>query len=79
MAILSSVVCALSTFYQDSLGVHDRDQIEVSIHRLMAKIPTIAAYAYKKSLGSRSIYPQNDLSYCENFLQMMFAVPSRTV
>lgn len=76
MAILSSVVSGLSTFYQDSLNPHDPRQVEVSIHRLLAKLPTIAAYSYKKSIGQPFIYPQNDLSYCENFLQMMFAVPS---
>ncbi len=76
MAILSSVVSALSTFYQDSLNPHDPRQVEVSTHRLLAKLPTIAAYSYKKSVGQPFIYPQNNLSYCENFLQMMFAVPS---
>lgn len=76
MAILSSVVGALSTFYQDSLDPHDDHQVEVSIHRLIAKLPTIAAYAHKKSIGQPFNYPQNDLNYCENFLQMMFAVPS---
>lgn len=76
MAILSSVVSALSTFYQDSLNPHDPQQVEVSTHRLLAKLPTIAAYSYKKSVGQPFIYPQNNLSYCENFLQMMFAVPS---
>ncbi len=76
VAILSSVVSALSTFYQDSLNPLDERQVEVSIHRLLAKLPTIAAYAYKKSSGQPFIYPQNDLTYCENFLQMMFAVPS---
>ena len=76
MAILSSVVGALSTFYQDSLDPRDPDQVEVSIHRLIAKLPTIAAYSYKKSWGQPFNYPQNDLSYTENFLQMMFSVPS---
>ena len=76
MAILSSVVGALSTFYQDSLDPHDPDQVEVSIHRLMAKLPTIASMSYKKSIGQPFIYPRNDMTYCENFLQMMFAVPS---
>ncbi len=76
MAILSSVVGALSTFYQDSLDPHDPAQVEVSIHRLIAKLPTIAAYSYKKSFGQPFVYPQNDLNYCQNFLQMMFAVPS---
>ncbi len=76
MAILSSVVGALSTFYQDSLDVHNPRHVEISIHRLLAKLPTIAAYSYKKSVGQPFIYPKNDLNYCENFLQMMFAVPS---
>jgi len=76
MAICSSVVGALSTFYQDSLNPHDPRHVEISVHRLLAKLPTIASYAYKKSTGQPFIYPQNDLSYCENFLKMMFAVPS---
>ena len=76
MAILSSVVGALSTFYQDSLCPHDPAQVEISIFRLIAKLPTIAAYAYKKSIGQPLVYPQNDLTYCENFLRMMFSVPS---
>jgi citrate synthase len=76
MAILSSVVGALSTFYQDSLNPRDAAQLEISFHRLIAKLPTIAAYAYKKSIGQPFVYPQNDLTYVENFLQMMFAVPS---
>jgi citrate synthase len=75
MAILSGAVSALSTFYQDSLDPADPRQVEVSIHRLLAKLPTIAAYSYKKSIGQPFVYPQNDLSYCANFLQMMFAVP----
>jgi citrate synthase len=76
MAILSSVVSALSTFYQDSLNPRDPQQVQISIYRLLAKLPTIAAYSYKKSAGQPFIYPQNDLGYCENFLRMMFAVPS---
>jgi citrate synthase len=76
MAILGSVVGALSTFYQDSLNPHDARLVEISVHRLMAKLPTIAAYSYKKSIGQPFIYPKNDKSYCENFLQMMFAVPT---
>lgn len=76
MAILSSVVGAMSTFYQDSLDVHDPRQVEISIHRLLAKLPTIAAYSYKKSFGQPLIYPKNNLNYCENFLRMMFAVPT---
>ncbi len=76
MAILGSVVGALSTFYQDSLDVHDPEQVSISIYRLLAKLPTIAAYSYKKAFGQPFIYPQNSLDYCENFLRMMFAVPS---
>jgi citrate synthase len=75
MATLSSVVGALSTFYQDSLDPRDPRQVEISVHRLMAKLPTIAAYSFKKSIGQPFIYPRNDLTYCENFLHMMFAVP----
>jgi len=75
MAILSACVSALSTFYQDSLDPADPRQVEISIHRLLAKLPTIAAYSYKKSIGQPFVYPQNDLSYVANFLQMMFAVP----
>ena len=67
---------ALSTFYQDSLDPHDPRQVEVSIHRLLAKLPTIAAYSYKKSFGQPFMYPRNEFSYCENFLRLMFAVPS---
>jgi len=76
MAILSSVVSALSTFYQDSLNPYDPEQVDISIKRLIAKLPTIAAWSYKKSFGQPFSYPQNDLSFCENFLQMMFSVPS---
>src|SRR4029079_6063620 len=76
MAMVGSVVGALSTFYQDWHDPTDPKHVEVSIHRLLAKLPTIAAYSYKKSIGQPFIYPRNDLSYCENFLQMMFAVPS---
>jgi citrate synthase len=75
MAIVGSVVGALSTFYQDSLDVRDPRQVEISTHRLLAKLPTIAAYSYKKSAGQPLMYPQNDLGYCEDFLHMMFAVP----
>src|SRR6476660_8033542 len=76
MAICSSVIGALSTFYQDSLSVTDPEQVSRSVLRLMAKLPTIAAYAYKKSIGQPFVYPRNDLTYCENFLRMMFAVPT---
>jgi len=76
MAILSSVVSALSTFYQDSDDPHDAEQVQLSIIRLMAKLPTIAAYSYKKSIGQPFVYPDNRLDLIENFLTMMFAVPS---
>ena len=76
MGILSSVVGALSTFYQDSMDVDDPDQVEISTHRLIAKLPTIAAYSYKKSIGQPFVYPKNSLSYCENFLHMMFSTPA---
>jgi citrate synthase len=76
MAVLSSVVSALSTFYQDSEDPHDPEQVQLSILRLMAKIPTIAAYAYKKSIGQPFLYPDNQLDLIENFLTMTFAVPS---
>jgi citrate synthase len=76
MAICSSVVAALSTFYQDSLDPKDPRQVEICVHRLMAKLPTIAAYAYKKSMGQPLVYPRNNLTYCENFLRMMFSVPT---
>ncbi len=76
MAILSSVVGALSTFYQDSMDVHDPHQVEISMYRLLAKLPTIAAYSYKKSVGQPFVYPKNSLSYCENFLHMMFSTPA---
>ena len=76
MAILSAVIGALSTFYQDSHDPTDPQQVELSTHRLLAKIPTIAAYSYKKSIGQPFVYPDNALDYCSNFLRMMFSVPS---
>ena len=76
MAILSGVVSALSTFYQDSNDPRDSEAVQISIIRLMAKLPTIAAYAYKKSIGQPFLYPDNSLDLIENFRRMMFAVPS---
>ncbi|MBP9707151.1 MAG: citrate synthase [Oligoflexales bacterium] len=76
MAILSSMVCTLSSYYPDSLDVKDQAQVEALIPRVLSKIRTIAAYSYKKSIGQPVMYPRNDLSYCANFLYMMFAVPS---
>ena len=76
MAVLSSAVSALSTFYQDSLDPFDHEHVEMSTVRLMAKLPTIAAYAYKKSIGQPFLYPDNSLGYVENFLRMTFGVPA---
>ncbi|MEX0657606.1 MAG: citrate synthase [Egibacteraceae bacterium] len=76
MAILASAVCALSTFYQDRYDPSKPEDVEVSIYRLMAKLPTVAAWAYKTSIGMPYIYPNNALGFAENFLHMMFAVPA---
>ncbi|WP_075004022.1 citrate synthase [Streptacidiphilus jiangxiensis] len=76
MAMLSSVVSALSTFYQDSHNPFDAEQRYLSGVRLLAKLPTIAAYAFKKAQGHPFVYPKNDLGYVENFLRMTFAVPA---
>ncbi|MBO4206637.1 citrate synthase [Micromonospora echinofusca] len=76
MAVLSSAVSAISTFYQDSLDPFDSDHVEMSTVRLMAKVPTIASYAYKKSIGQPLLYPDNSLGYVENFLRMIFGVPA---
>jgi citrate synthase len=76
MPVLSSAVSALSTFYQDSLSIRDIDQIELSTVRLMAKVPTIAAYAYKKSVGQPFLYPDNSLGLVENFLRLTFGFPA---
>src|SRR3954466_14388786 len=76
MAVLSSAVTALSTFYQDTLDPKDPEQVEISGIRLMAKLPTIAAYAYKKSIGHPLPYPDNSLDYVENFLRMTFGLPT---
>ena len=76
MGILTSAVAALSTFYQDSSDPHDADGVEMTTARLIAKMPTIAAFAHKKSIGQPMIYPDNSLDYESNFLRMMFAVPS---
>jgi citrate synthase len=76
MAVLSSAVSALSTFYQDSLDPFDQEHVEMSTVRLMAKLPTIASYAYKKAVGQPHLYPDNSLGYVENFLRMTFGVPA---
>ena len=76
MPVLSSAVSALSTFYQDSLNPFDVDQVELSTVRLLAKLPTIAAYAYKKSVGQPFLYPDNSFGLVENFLRMTFGLPA---
>ncbi|MBE7219772.1 MAG: citrate (Si)-synthase, partial [Caulobacteraceae bacterium] len=76
MAIMVGAVGALSAFYYDSANVQDLGQREISAIRLIAKMPTIAAQAYKYSVGQPFVYPKNDLSYTENFLRMCFSVPA---
>jgi len=76
MAMLSSVVSALSTFYQSGHNPYDDEEIELATLRLMAKLPTIAAYSYKKSIGQPFLYPDNSLDLIENLFRMMFAVPA---
>jgi len=76
MAVLSSAVSALSTFYQDSLDPLDREQVEISTVRLLAKLPTIASYAHKTSMGQPLLYPDNSLGYAEDFLRMTFGLPT---
>jgi citrate synthase len=75
MAMLSGVVASMAAFYHDSMDIHNPRHREIFAHRIIAKIPTIAAAAYKHSLGQPFIYPRNDLDYCSNLLQMFFAVP----
>lgn len=76
MAVLASSVSAMSTFYSDSLDPFDPRQVEISTFRLLSKVPTLAAYAYKKSKGEPLIYPRNELNYSENFLRMCFGFPT---
>ncbi len=76
MGILVSATSALSSFYQDHYDPFDTYDREVSMHRLLAKLPTVAAFAYKRSIGQPYVYPLNALGYTENFLNMMFAVPT---
>jgi citrate synthase len=75
MAVMCGVVAALSAFYHDSLDIWDPAQREISAHRLIAKVPTLAAMALKYSIGQPFMYPRNDLSYAENFLYMCFGLP----
>lgn len=76
MAIMCGVVGALSSFYHDSLDIWDPEQREISAHRLIAKMPTLAAMTLKYSLGQPFVYPNNELSYSANFLNMCFSVPA---
>jgi len=76
MAIMVGVVGALSAFYHDSTDIHDPVQRRIAIHRMVAKMPTIAAMAYKYSIGQSFVFPRNDLDYTSNFMRMCFAVPA---
>ncbi|MCH7821025.1 MAG: citrate synthase [Proteobacteria bacterium] len=76
MAMLSAVVGSMSAYYHDTMDVFDSVHRDIFAHRILAKLPTIAAAAYKLNCGQPFIYPRNDLSYCENLLQMLFAVPA---
>ena len=76
MAVTSAVVGSLSAFYQDSLDPLDPEQVDISVYRLLAKLPTICAFAFKYAMGQPFNYPRNDLSYPENLLWMMFGVPT---
>jgi citrate synthase len=76
MAVMTGLVGALSAFYPDSMNVNDAKQRDISAIRLIAKLPTLTAMAYKYTIGQPFIYPRNDLSYSANFMRMMFAVPA---
>ena len=76
MAILSAMVTALSSYYPDALDVDNVELRDITIARLVSKVRTIAAFAYKKSIGQPFVYPKNSLTYCENFLNMMYSVPA---
>ncbi len=76
MAIMCGVVGALSAFYHDSLDINDPEQRRIACHRLIAKMPTLAAMAYKHSLGQPFMYPKNELDYAANFLNMCFGLPT---
>ncbi|HEY9052062.1 MAG TPA: citrate synthase [Gammaproteobacteria bacterium] len=75
MAVMTGIVGSMSAFYHDSLDIHDPRHREISAHRMIAKMPTIAAACYKHSISEPIMYPQNDLDYCGNFLHMMFSTP----
>ncbi len=76
MAVLSAMICSMSSYYPDALDVNNKDVIDITIARLVSKVRTIAAYAYKKSIGQPFVYPKNSLKYGGNFLHMMFSVPA---
>jgi citrate synthase len=76
MAILSAMVVSLSSYYPDALSVKNEGEVDITIARLISKLRTIACYSYKKAHGQPFVYPKNNLSYCENFLNMMFSVPA---
>jgi citrate synthase len=76
MAVLSSAVSALSSFYPGDLDPHDDEEVDISVIRLLAKLPTLAAYFYKRSIGQPYLYPDNSLNLVENFLRMTFGVPA---
>src|SRR4249920_1419224 len=76
MAILSAMTLTLSSFYPEALDVKNRGEQEATIARLLSKMRTIAAFSFKKSIGQPFVYPKNNLSYCANFLNMMFSVPA---
>ena len=76
MAVLASGTVGLSTFYPDSHEIFEPDAVEITINRLIAKLPTLAAWSFKKAIGQPYVYPRNDLGYAANLLYMMFAVPS---
>ncbi len=76
MAVLAAMIVSLGTYYPDALNVDNHEQLEITIARLISKVRTIAAFAYKKSIGQPFVYPKNSLRYCGNFLNMMFSVPA---
>ncbi len=75
MAMVAAIVASMSAFYHDTTNIYDEHHREIFAHRIIAKIPTIAAAAYKHALGQPFVYPRNDLDYCSNLLHMFFAVP----
>lgn len=76
MAILASMACSLSSFYPETIDVNNRKEIDLTIVRMLAKLPTIAAFSYKKLVGQPYVFPKNRLDYCENLLAMLFAMPT---